>query len=120
MMVDKFLNFIPVKRGDFFYIPAGSIHAIGKNVTLCEVQQNSGITYRVWDWNRLGLDGKPRDLHIDRAKDVTRFDDDFNEKLLDSLKRNLLDQIGISTVVDHKDLNVQLFSNLTQKELELN
>lgn len=120
MPVDKYLNFFPVKPGDFFYLPPGTIHAIGGGVTLCEVQQNSGITYRVWDWNRVGLDGKPRDLHIEKAKDVTDFNDNFNEKLFSLADRNLLDQIGISTIADHEDFNIQLFSNLTQKSIELN
>jgi mannose-6-phosphate isomerase len=118
--IKHYLNFIPVQKGDYFYIPAGAIHAIGSGITMCEVQQSSGITYRVWDWGRVGLNGKPRDLHIDKARDVTNFTDDFNEKLLSDMKRNLLDQVGISQVVEHSNFKVQLFSNLTQKELELN
>lgn len=78
------LNFYPVKRGDFFYVPAGTIHAIGKDVFLAEVQQCSDITYRVWDWNRLwdanksGKNGEARELHIDKSLDVIRFDEEFN------------------------------------------
>lgn len=73
--LSKLLNFINVKEGDFFHVPAGTIHAIGKGVVLAEVQQSSGITYRVWDWNRLGLDGKPRELHVEKALDVINFDE---------------------------------------------
>jgi len=75
------LNFIPVQRGDFYYIPAGTIHAIGKGVTLLEVQQSSGVTYRVWDWNRLGLDGNPRELHIDKSFDVLNFSAEFQKDI---------------------------------------
>lgn len=63
---------IPVKPGDFFFIPAGTLHAICGGILLAEVQQNSNTTYRVYDYNRLGLDGKPRELHIADALAVTR------------------------------------------------
>lgn len=61
----------PVKRGDVVFIPAGTLHAIGAGILLCEVQQNSNLTYRVYDYGRLGADGKPRALHIDKALKVT-------------------------------------------------
>ena len=78
--LNHLLNFYPVKRGDFFYVPAGTIHAIGNGVTLAEVQQSSGITYRVWDWNRLGVDGKARELHIEKSLDVINFAPECNTK----------------------------------------
>lgn len=62
---------VPVKRGDVFFIPAGTLHAIGKGILICEIQQNSNTTYRVYDYGRLGTDGKPRDLHIEKALAVT-------------------------------------------------
>lgn len=61
------MNFFPVKPGDCFFIPAGTVHAIGKGCLIAEVQQNSNLTYRVYDHGRLGADGKPRPLHIDKA-----------------------------------------------------
>ena len=64
------LNFYNVKPGDTFLIKPGTIHAIGKGVRLIEIQQNSNITYRLYDYNRLGLDGKPRELHINKALEV--------------------------------------------------
>ena len=64
------LNFFRVKPGDNFLIKPGTIHAIGKGVRLIEIQQNSNITYRLYDYNRLGVDGKPRELHIDKALEV--------------------------------------------------
>lgn len=65
-------RYVPVKKGDVFFIPAGTLHAIGGGILLAEVQQNSATTYRVSDYGRLGADGKPRPLHIDKALDVTR------------------------------------------------
>lgn len=64
-------NFVPVKKGDVFFIEAGTLHAIGAGILIAEVQQNSNTTYRVSDYGRLGADGKPRPLHVDKAVDVT-------------------------------------------------
>lgn len=65
-------NFVPVHKGDVFFIDAGTLHAIGEGILIAEVQQNSNTTYRVSDYSRLGADGKPRELHIDKALDVTK------------------------------------------------
>jgi len=54
---------VPVKAGDAMFLPSGRVHAIGSGLVIFEIQQNSDTTYRVFDWNRLGLDGKPRPLH---------------------------------------------------------
>ncbi|MGB8205872.1 MAG: type I phosphomannose isomerase catalytic subunit, partial [Candidatus Baltobacteraceae bacterium] len=64
------LRHVPVHRGDAFYLPAGTLHAIGHGIVLHEVQQASDLTYRIFDYNRLGPDGKPRALHVDKAADV--------------------------------------------------
>ena len=56
-----------VKKGDAIFIPSGRIHAIGAGNVIVEVQQNSDTTYRVFDWNRTGLEGKPRALHLDES-----------------------------------------------------
>ena len=66
----KLLNFIKVKAGDCFFIPAGTVHAIGKGCLIYEIQQNSNLTYRVYDYGRVGKDGKERELHIDKAIEV--------------------------------------------------
>ena len=65
-------NYVPVKKGDVFFIEAGTMHAIGKGILIAEVQQNSNTTYRVSDYGRLGTDGKPRQLHIKQAVEVTK------------------------------------------------
>ena len=65
-------NFVPVHKGDIFFIEAGTLHAIGEGILIAEVQQNSNTTYRVSDYGRLGADGKPRPLHIEKALEVTK------------------------------------------------
>lgn len=66
------LNSVKVKKGDLFFIEAGTVHAIGKGALIAEIQQNSNCTYRVYDYGRIGKDGKPRELHIDKAVDVSK------------------------------------------------
>ena len=65
------LNAVPVHKGDCFFIPAGTLHAICKGIAIAEVQQNSNVTYRGYDYGRVGADGKPRALHVEKALDVT-------------------------------------------------
>lgn len=65
------VNKVKVKKGDLFFIEAGTLHAIGKGILLAEIQQNSNTTYRVYDYGRLGADGKPRALHVEKAIEVT-------------------------------------------------
>lgn len=69
--LDEVINYVPVKKGDVFFITAGTLHAIGKGILIAEIQQNSNTTYRVSDYGRLGADGKPRELHLEKALDVT-------------------------------------------------
>lgn len=61
------LNFYPVKAGECYFIPAGTIHAIGAGCLICEIQQNSNLTYRVYDYGRRDKDGNPRELHVEKA-----------------------------------------------------
>lgn len=70
---EPLLHRVPVKEGDHLCVPAGTVHAIMDGLLIAEVQQNSNTTYRVFDWNRRGADGKPRALHIDKALDVIDF-----------------------------------------------
>ena len=71
--VEECLGRLPIAAGDVIFIAAGLVHAITAGVMLAEIQQNSDTTYRMYDYNRLGFDGKPRDLHIDKSMDVTDF-----------------------------------------------
>lgn len=65
------LNAVPVQKGDVLFIESGTIHAIGKDILIAEIQQNSNVTYRVYDYGRVGKDGKKRELHIEKALQVT-------------------------------------------------
>lgn len=67
---NELLKIRNVNKNDFFYVPAGTIHALKSGTLIIEVQQSSNITYRLYDYNRPGLDGNPRELHIEKAKDV--------------------------------------------------
>ncbi len=70
---DDLLISVPVKKGDFFYVPSGTIHAIGKGIVILEIQQSSDITYRVYDYDRKDAEGKARELHIQPAIEVTNY-----------------------------------------------
>jgi mannose-6-phosphate isomerase len=73
--VESTLHEIPVHAGESIFIPSGRIHAIGAGNVIVEIQQNSDTTYRVFDWNRAGLDGKPRALHIPESMASIDFED---------------------------------------------
>ena len=74
---------IPVQAGDTMFLPSGRVHAIGDGLVIFEIQQNSDTTYRVFDWNRLGLDGKPREMHV--AQSLASIDfNDFEPKLVET------------------------------------
>lgn len=103
-----FLQFHEVKKGDFFYVPAGSVHAIGKGVTLIEIQQSSGVTYRVWDWNRVEKDGKPRELHIEKAMDVLCFEKKYNTSDYFKIAHSVLEKEGVIDLITHRDFCVQV------------
>lgn len=98
-----FCNRVGVKKGDVFFIKAGTLHAIGKGILLAEVQQSSNVTYRVYDYGRL-QNGKPRELHVEKALDVLNLqktkETDFSPKkaeLLGESKKTLLSSCEIFT-----------------------
>jgi mannose-6-phosphate isomerase len=72
--VETVLNRVPIAAGQSVDVPTGTVHALLAGTVVAEIQQNSDTTYRVYDWGRLGADGKPRALHIDTALDVSNFD----------------------------------------------
>lgn len=92
------LNRVSVKKGDAYFIPAGTVHAIGKGCLIAEIQQNSNTTYRVFDYNRLGKDNKPRELHIDKAADVVN----LSAAKEYSAKGNILAECKYFKVIKHK------------------
>lgn len=69
------VHVIPARTGDCLFIPSGRVHAIGAGLLIYEIQQNSDTTYRVFDWNRVGLDGKPRELHVRQSLQSIDFTD---------------------------------------------
>jgi mannose-6-phosphate isomerase len=73
--VEETLHRAPARTGESIFIPSGRLHAIGEGLVIVEVQQNSDTTYRVFDWNRQGLDGKPRALHVDESMASIDFKD---------------------------------------------
>jgi mannose-6-phosphate isomerase len=79
---------VPAKTGRTVFVPGGRLHAIGAGCLLLEVQQNSNTTYRVYDWDRVGADGKPRELHLEKALQVIDWDHPMPEvvppKLIES------------------------------------
>lgn len=91
--ISIYLNFVEVKPGETYFIPAGTVHAIGKGVTLIEPQQTSETTYRFWDWNRrynekgeLAANGQPRELHIDDSFAVTNFKAKRGKQFVEQIK----------------------------------
>ena len=80
--VEDLLNFVPVHPGDVFFIPQGLVHAIGKGILIAEIQQNSNVTYRVYDYGRL-QNGKPRELHVDQAMKTIR---DFSPEEIEKIR----------------------------------
>lgn len=72
--ITNLLNFVEVKPGECYFIKSGTVHAIGGGVTLMEIQQNSTLTYRLYDYGRVGKDGKPRELHVAKALKVLDYE----------------------------------------------
>ncbi|MCC7448556.1 MAG: class I mannose-6-phosphate isomerase [Anaerolineae bacterium] len=68
------IQYVDVAPGDCLYVPAGALHALGPGILIYELQQTSDTTYRVYDWDRMGLDGKPRELHIEKSLISTHYD----------------------------------------------
>ena len=82
--ITELLNFYPTKQGDVFFIPAGTVHAIGKGNFICEIQQSSNITYRLYDYGRVDKFGNPRELHVRKALDVL----DYRKYVPDKIEKN--------------------------------
>lgn len=98
--LEECLHKLHVKEGDAIFVPSGRVHALGKGPVIFEIQQNSDTTYRVYDWNRVGLDGKPRALHIEEALKCINFAD-FEPKLIES-KYSRNQTISVRFLVDDK------------------
>lgn len=101
------LNVIEVQEGECYTVPAGTPHAIGRGITLLEVQQNSDLTYRLYDYGRVGKDGKPRELHIEKALKVM----DFNKFYPIITKRGRLSYSRYFSTYKKKNDGLPIFAN---------
>jgi mannose-6-phosphate isomerase len=72
--LEKSLAYVDVTAGDVVHVAAGTVHSLGPGLVIAEIQQSSDATYRIWDWERVGDDGKPRPLHVEHAINVIDFD----------------------------------------------
>lgn len=104
-------NKVPVKKGDVFFIESGTLHAIGKGILIAEIQQNSNTTYRIYDYDRRDKDGNPRELHVDKAVEVTNLKppriantDVLSMDFMAGGKLQLLSKCGYFTVY-HADID---------------
>jgi mannose-6-phosphate isomerase len=79
--LEELMNYLPVQAGDVVFVPAGTLHAINEGIVLFEIQQKSDLTYRVYDYNRRGPDGKLRELHLAKELDVIRYEPPAQEKI---------------------------------------
>ncbi|HWZ53483.1 MAG TPA: type I phosphomannose isomerase catalytic subunit [Candidatus Acidoferrales bacterium] len=75
------LEHVPLRAGDAIFVPAGTAHTIGPGLVLCEIQEHSDLTYRVYDYNRRDAEGRARELHIEKALDVIRFGEQRGGKI---------------------------------------
>ncbi|WPC39654.1 mannose-6-phosphate isomerase, class I [Clostridium sp. JS66] len=115
----KLLNFHKIKRGDFFYIPSGTVHAICKNTLIYEIQQSSDVTYRVYDYDRVDKKtGEKRQLHIEKAIDVIKVPDECKDGITPQVEKNngytkteYINSKYFKTVKFHVDENVNLEYN---------
>ena len=114
---------VPVRAGDAMFLPGGRVHAIGTGIVIFEIQQNSDTTYRVFDWNRVGLDGKPRELHI--AQSLASIDfNDFEPGLVQSKPTG--NEVRVHPLVNDPAFNVEALElksgtgmNLKPRQLQI-
>jgi mannose-6-phosphate isomerase len=105
--VEECFHRVPVEAGDAMFLPSGRVHALGAGMVIFEIQQNSDTTYRVFDWNRLGLDGKPRDLHIKESLESIDFDD-FEPELIRRQPSPGARELALVSLVRHPLFSIDL------------
>ncbi len=106
---------VPVKAGDAMFLPSGRVHAIGAGLVIFEIQQNSDTTYRVFDWNRVGLDGKPRELHV--AQSLASIDfNDFEPPLADGVFSSA-GRFKVRALARHPLFKVDMFRALSAESI---
>ncbi len=110
--IANYLNEVEVKAGDVLFIPPGRVHALNKGIMVAEIQQTSDITYRLYDWDRVGLDGNPRPLHIDLALDVIDYQAYDNYKIQYEPQLNKTVEL---VSCDYFTTNILEFNRITEK-----
>ena len=106
--VEECFHRVPVKAGDAMFLPSGRVHAIGAGLVIFEIQQNSDTTYRVYDWGRVGLDGKPRQLHVSESLASIDFEDVEPQLILPASHQ--AGAISLQRLVNHPLFIVQLLT----------
>lgn len=112
--LEPLLNRVEVHPGDVFFIPAGTVHALGAGIEVVEVQQTSDVTYRIYDWDRVDASGKGRELHTALAVDAIDFEADA--ELLH--RRYDLKPGGANTVIDTRFFTMTIHDVAEEKELD--
>jgi mannose-6-phosphate isomerase len=107
---------IAVHSGDTMFLPSGRVHAIGAGLVIFEIQQNSDTTYRVFDWNRVGLDGKPRALHVAESLESIDFND-FEPRLVEAEPRKS-GQLVSRRLVDDPLFRVESFTATSSERMK--
>ena len=107
------LNVEKVKKDEVYFMPSGRVHALGPGIMLAEIQQTSDTTYRIYDWDRIGVDGLPRDLHINEALDAIDFNVYDNYKI--DYKTDIDKTSEILKTV-HFTTNILQFNSIIQKD----
>ena len=108
---------VAVRTGDTMFLPSGRVHAIGAGLVIFEIQQNSDTTFRVFDWNRVGLDGRPRDLHVSESLQSIDFAD-IEPALVDPVP-STRGHFGVRSLVRHRLFNADLLHAETQDVLNV-
>ena len=114
--IQKILNTENVKSGESYLIPAGMVHSIGAGIVLAEIQQTSDITYRIFDWNRNGTDGLPRELNTDLAIDAIDFSESIKTKIQKEARLNSTEKL---VACDYFNTDIILFNKPLAKDYNL-
>lgn len=113
---DQLLRRVKVTSGDFVYVPSGTIHAIGKGILILEIQQSSDITYRVYDYDRTDDEGNKRELHLDRAKQVTTVP---HEDAVVEQKERMIGDLRVKELIREKYFSVHHWELNGKASLEM-
>lgn len=108
--IDEYLNYVNVLSGDVINIPAGAVHAMGKGIVALEIQQNSNITYRLYDYGRIDDNGRKRPLHIDKALEVIDFKSPAASPKINGLTVKCGNQAEITYYIANKNFAVEMLA----------